>query len=133
MTACLDTNILIYITDQNSPHHSWSVTQLQRSKTQGPVIISDIVYSQFAGGMASRSDADAVISALELERIRSSDEALFRAGKAFVEYKKRRGPKERVIADFIIGATAEAEGLPLVTNNPSDFRSYFPTVTLIHP
>jgi hypothetical protein len=38
-----------------------------------------------------------------------------------------------VLADFFIGAHAEAERLPLLTRDVRRYRSYFPNVELIAP
>lgn len=70
-----------------------------------------------------------------IDRIRASDAALFRAGRAWMEYKGRnKGEfKKGVLPDYMIGAIAECEQIPLMTTNPGDYTSYFPDVPLIHP
>ena len=60
-------------------------------------------------------------------------QALFRAGKAFGEYRRRGGTRTGVLPDFFIGAHAEAAGLRLLTRDGSRYRSYFPEVALIAP
>ena len=37
------------------------------------------------------------------------------------------------LGDFLIGAHAEAEGMPLVTRDPTRVSVYFPDVKLIQP
>ncbi len=59
--------------------------------------------------------------------------ALFRAGKAFREYRRRGGTKTGVPPDFFIGAHAEVAGLRLLTRDAGRYRSYFPDVALIAP
>jgi len=60
-------------------------------------------------------------------------EALFLAGKAYLEYKKRKGVKRASLPDFFIGAQAAVQNLDLITRDVSRYRSYFPTVKLITP
>lgn len=60
-------------------------------------------------------------------------EALFLAGKAFVDYRRRRGTKRGVLPDFYIGAHAAVAGWPLLTRDPSRYQSYFPGLQLIAP
>ena len=62
-----------------------------------------------------------------------SREALFAAGHAHAAYRRRGGPRERVLADFLIGAQAANRGAILVTRNPKRYRSAFPDLRLIAP
>jgi predicted nucleic acid-binding protein len=133
MTTLLDTNILICLANPAERHHTWSVTELHGCKARGPAIISDIVYSELSAGMATQADVDAVVAHFGLQRFRGTDEALFRAGHAFKEYKRRGGTKTNVLPDFLIGAIADVLGAPLMTANPKDFKIYFPSLHLIRP
>ena len=134
MTTLIDTNILVFLTDQESPLHNWSVEQLIECKSNGPAVISDIVYCEFSVGMISKNEVDEVIALFELERLRTPDSALFRAAMAFKEYRdKNKGPKTGVLPDYLIGAAAVSLNAPLLTSNPKDFVNYFPELSLICP
>ncbi len=60
-------------------------------------------------------------------------EALFLAGKAFLQYKKRKGEKGNVLPDFFIGAHAAVSGYSLMSRDKGRFSTYFPGVELIIP
>jgi hypothetical protein len=62
-----------------------------------------------------------------------SKEALFLAGKAFLKYRKNKGPKRSPLPDFYIGAQAAILEIDLITRDESRYRTYFPTVKLIRP
>jgi predicted nucleic acid-binding protein len=133
MTTFVDTNIIIYLLDQSSPFHGWARTAVTKRKTVGPLVISDIVYSEVSVSLNSVQETDVALGSLAVERLRFTTAALFRAGKAFAEYRARGGPKTSMLSDFLIGAQAETEGAPLMRANLKDYRSYFPTVLLIEP
>lgn len=134
MTAFLDTNILISLLDPKEPLHGWSIQALEECKSNGLALVSDVVYCEFSVGMSDLNAASSALISLGLERYRqSSDSALFKAGRAFKLYRERGGTKTNVLPDFIIGALADDAGLPLITNNPNDFGSYFPHVQLVTP
>jgi predicted nucleic acid-binding protein len=134
MTAFLDTNVFIALIDADDKWHAWSVDTITLQKSKGPAIISDIVYCEASVGMASKSDLDTALAHWGLERLPESDDALFVAGKAFKKYRsEHKGPKLGVLPDFLIGATAETFGVPLITANPKDFANYFPEVDIICP
>lgn len=133
MTTFLDTSALIAALKPGEPHHEWSTAQIEVRRSEGPLVIADIVYGEFSISMDSREHTDAAVNALALERLVSSDDVLFRAGQAFKEYKRRNGTKTNVLPDFLIGALAAIEGAPLVTINPKDFTGYFPELQVISP
>jgi predicted nucleic acid-binding protein len=133
MTTFVDTNVLLCLLNEDEEFHEWAKKAIEERKTHGPLIICDIVYSEFSVGLASVEKTNEAVAELALERLRFSNEALFHAGKAYKEHKKRGGTRSNVLSDFLIGAQAELEDAPLITNNAKDYASYFPNVSLIHP
>lgn len=133
MTTFVDTNVLIDILQPGSEHHDWSRNALNRAKQDGPVIVSDAVYSEFTVTMESVETANAALRGLDLSRCNYSDSVLFSAGKAYAAYRRNRGQKLNVLPDFFIGALADDEDAPLVTRDPGKVRTYFPDVRLITP
>lgn len=134
MTVLLDTSMLIGLIKPSDPWHAWADAQFPILKQQGPLLLADIVFAEWSIAMRDRQEVDTTIALLGLQRFHCSDDALYRAGQAFREYKvQRKGDKNRVLPDMIIGAIAEIGNIPLVTANPKDFASYFPTIQLIKP
>ena len=56
-----------------------------------------------------------------------------RAGVVHRAYRKAGGQRDKILADFLIGAHAEAEADALITRDPRPYRSYFPSLVLISP
>lgn len=131
MTTFVDTSVLIPLFDQASPHHAWCQEQI--AAADPPVVISDIVYTEVSIGMATKADTDTAIAQFAFTRVAYSDDVLFRAGRAFLEYKNNNGPKDSLLPDFFVGAHAEVSGEPLLTRDPGKVKTYFPTVQLITP
>jgi hypothetical protein len=69
----------------------------------------------------------------DLSRLSLPYEAAFRAGQAFVQYRRQGGDRRSPLPDFFIGAHAEVAGLTLLTRDAARYRSYFPKVKLITP
>lgn len=133
MTTFIDTSVLVAILKRSEAIHEWAVNELEARKKEGPAIISDVVYSEISVSMDDIAKVNAFITELGLERYPTSDNALFRAGRAYQEYRKNKGTKTGTLPDFFIGAIAEVENAPLMTNNSKDFTTYFPAVPLICP
>ena len=104
-------------------------------------LLDSSVLIDVVGGVSEWSDwsAEALTAALDegvvrgIERIPMPWPASFLAGRAFTEYRRRGGPRHSLLPDFLIGAHAAVEALPLLTRDAGRFRSYFPTVELITP
>ena len=55
------------------------------------------------------------------------------AGDSFRGYRRRGGRRERVIADFLIGAHAVAQADQLLTRDRGFYRAYFESLVIIDP
>lgn len=133
MTSFLDTSVLLDLIDEKSDHHTWCVEELAKAKRNGPVIVSDVVYSEFSVTLSSEDEADSALEKLALVRCGYRNQVLFRAGKAYAQYRRNKGQKLNVLPDFFIGALAEVEKAPLLTRDPKKVGTYFPSVEIITP
>lgn len=133
MTTFLDSSVLIDLLDDKSVHYAWSSAEFAKAKASGPVIVSDVVYSEFSVTLPNEGAADAVIARLALVRCGYSNQALFRAGKAYARYRKNKGTKLNVLPDFFVGALADIDGTPVLTRDPRKVKTYFPSVRVISP
>jgi hypothetical protein len=129
----VDTNVLVDVLTGQPAWRAWSVAMLDRQSAAGGLGITDVVYAELAP-LFSRSDIlDAAIADLDVSLWRIPSGALFLAGRAFEQYRRKGGPRLSVLADFFIGAHAQAEGLPILTRDTRRYRTYFPDVQLIAP
>ncbi|WP_347138839.1 type II toxin-antitoxin system VapC family toxin [Paracoccus sp. SSK6] len=135
MTTLLDTNIISALTERNHRFHEWAMEKMAERRLDGPTAIADIAYSEASIVFETSADLDLILMRFGIDRIRASNNALFRAGRAWMEYKRRhKGQvKKGVLPDYMIGAIAECEQIPLMTTNPGDYATYFPDVPLIQP
>ena len=133
MTTYVDTNVIIDLLQPGSKHHAWSLGAVEQAKTQGPIIVSDAVYSEFSISMDTEEHADETLSQFAFVRCGYSNQVLFRAGRAYARYRKNKGSKANVLPDFFIGALADVEKSPLLTRDPDKVRTYFPAVEIITP
>lgn len=78
-------------------------------------------------------ELEALISNASLTLEAIPREALFLAGKVFLDYRRRQRRKQAVLPDFCIGVHAAVNGYAILTRDMARYRSYFPTVRLIAP
>jgi len=129
----VDTNVLLDIVTGDPAWAKWSLEQLEAAAERGPLLINDIVYAELSIRYPQVEELDTFVDGTGLEVLPMTRPALFRAGKAFAEYRKAGGKRDRLLPDFFIGSQAEINRLPILTRDVERYRTYFPTVTLISP
>lgn len=134
MTTLLDTNVIIALTRTDHQFYGWAVQALKDAKTNSPpATICDISFAEASVAYNSAKELHSVLEELGIDRLPTSDEALYLAGQTLKKYRAGGGTRDKILPDFIIGAVASIEGINLVTANPKDFASRFTDVTLVVP
>lgn len=95
--------------------------------------INELIYAELSLSFTTLAALDAVVVRLPLDVAPLPRAALFLAGKAFLQCRRRGGTKAQVLPDFFIGAHAAVNAWPLLTRDATRNRRYFPTVELITP
>lgn len=128
----VDANVLLDVLTNDPQWADWSAEQLERSLKRG-LAINAVVYGELAVGFRREEDLENALALADLKRLEIPYGAAFRAGHAFVEYRKRGGVRRSPLPDFLIGAHAEVEGMTLLTRDAARYRTYFPKLKLIAP
>lgn len=129
----VDTNVLVDVLQDDPEWADWSIGQLRTQSRVHRLVINPIVYAELSLTFSTVEALDEVLHGMQLPVIDLSRPALFLAGKAFVQYRRRGGTRLNVLADFFIGAHAAVAGWPVLTRDGSRYRSYFPSVQLVMP
>ena len=129
----VDSNVILDVFEDDPAWVDWSESMLDRYSIAHTLYINSIIYAEVSIGFEQIEELEEAITGCGFEIVEIPKPALFRAGKAFVEYRKRGGRKTSPLPDFFIGAHAEISGLTLITRDPARYKTYFPTVTVISP
>lgn len=129
----VDTNVLVDVLENDPQWADWSIAQLRAQSRVHRLAINPVIYAELSLTFSTAEALDAAIDGLDLDLLEISRPALFLAGKAFVRYRRQGGTRGNVLADFFVGAHAAVTGYPLLTRDPTRYRSYFPRVALITP
>ena len=112
----------------------WSSAALATAVRSGPVLVNPIVYAEVSVGYDRIEDLDDALPAEIFRRESLPYVAGSLAGKAYRDYRRRRGgARTSPLPDFFIGAHAAVSALTLLTRDAGRYRTYFPTVRLITP
>lgn len=129
----VDTNVLLDVLQDDPQWASWSLEQMEGAKLTDGLAINAVIYSELSIAFARIEELEAAIAdaALAVEAI--PREALFLAGKVFLDYRRAQGVKQGVLPDFYIGAHAAVMKWPLLTRDARRYQRYFPSLRLITP
>ena len=134
MTGVLvDSNVILDVFLNDLKWADWSETKLNEYSDLTTLYINSIIYSEISIGFNLIEDLESPISNAGYQLLEIPKEALFLAGKVYLEYKRRKGMKRTPLSDFFIGAQAAVLNLELLTRDVSRYETYFPTVKLIAP
>jgi predicted nucleic acid-binding protein len=131
--TAVDTNVLLDVFGRDAEFGGRSAGALRRCIAEGKLVACDVVWAETG---ASFPDAEAAENALSTLRVDYSPLAAadaLAAGRAWQEYRKAGGTRERVVADFLIGAHATAHADRLLTRDRGFYRSYFAELPIVDP
>jgi len=127
----VDTNVLLDVIENDAEWATRSQEKLDAASATDALAINPVIYSELSIAFARIEELEAVIADASLTVEPIPREALFLAGKAFLNYRRGRGTKLSVLPDFYIGAHAAVMQWAILTRDVSRYRTYFPTVSLI--
>ena len=129
----VDSNILLDVFLDDPEWGTWSETQLNIYAASHHLYINPIIYSEISIGFSRIEDLEQTVQEGGFMLLPIPKEALFLAGKVFLQYRKHKGTKRSPLPDFYIGAHAAVESLTLLTRDQHRYRSYFPSLDLASP
>jgi predicted nucleic acid-binding protein len=134
MTAILvDSNVILDVFTEDPKWSDWSSAALAKAAETIRLVINPIIYSEVSIHFRRIEDLDLALPRDRFVREPIPFEAAFLAGKVFLQYRRRGGPRLSPLPDFFIGAHAAIAGHRLLTRDPARFRAHFPKLDLITP
>jgi predicted nucleic acid-binding protein len=134
MAAVLvDSNVLLDVITEDTDWRSWSENAIESAAERFRLVINPVIYAEVSIRFSRIEDLDSALAVNFFHREPIPYEAAFLAGKCFIAYRKRGGPKQSPLPDFFIGAHAAVAGYRLMTRDAARYRTYFPKLPLIAP
>lgn len=134
MTPVLvDSNVVLDVSQNESRWSEWSTAAIERFTELSLLVINPIIYAEVSIGYRQVEEVEAALPIDLYRRETLPFEAAFLAGKCYLAYRRRGGPRRSPLPDFYIGAHAAVRGYRLLTHDIARYRTYFPTVELIAP
>ena len=129
----VDTNVILDVVGNDPDWAGWSQARLDTASLRHALLINPVIYAELSIAYRRIEELEDLLSKGDFRVEPIPREALFLAGKVYVQHRERGGAKTGVLPDFFIGAHAAVAGIPLLTRDARRYRTYFPKLELIGP
>ena len=133
MITAVDTNVLIDVLGADPRFGPGSRSSLRASLNDGVVIACSVVWAEVIAAFRDPDATEAALMRFPVVYADLNQSAASRAGLAWRAYRVAGGPRERLIADFLVGAHALEHADRLLTRDRGFQRAAFEGLTIIDP
>lgn len=133
MITAIDTSILLDVFGADNTFGRSSMELLQRAIAEGQLVACEVVWAEVGAFFPSPSAADTAMQQVRVEFSPLTLKTALEASQTWRNYRRAGGPRNRVVADFLIGAHALHQADRLLTRDRGFYRAYFKPLTLLDP
>ena len=129
----VDSSVLLDVISNDPFYADSSAAALAAAGETDEVIICDPVMSEICAFTEPIENALEAIAEFGIRYVPVNEQAAIRAGLMQRRFRERGGGRERLIADFLIGAHALMQAGTLITRDAGFHRDYFKGLKVINP
>ena len=126
MITAVDTNVLLDLFLRDAVFEPQSRARLTEAYDQGTIVVCDVVYAEIAPAFPDKAALDSALRTIGADVSPIDTTIAWEAGTRWGQYRRAGGPRERILADFLIGAHAAVTADALLTRDEGFYSSYFP-------
>jgi hypothetical protein len=133
MITAVDSSVVLDILTASPQFGHASSASLKRCGQEGRVIACDVVWAEVGGWFSDAAEAERILDILGIDFSPLDRLTALAAGGAWRQYRLQGGSRERMVADFLVGAHASLHADRLLTRDHRFQRRYFPDLRLLDP
>lgn len=133
MITAVDTSVLLDVFGADPRFGVDSAAALRRCIAEGSVIACEVVCAETGAAFRQAREAEEAFMRARIDFSVLDQSTSLSAGQVWREYRRAGGKRERVIADFLIGAHALANADRLLTRDRGFYRRYFKGLLILDP
>ena len=101
MRTALDSSVVVLLQRRQPGWEAWRDV-LTHAATEGPLLISPVVFAECSAGFSSAEIALQEFESIQVHFDAISPDAAYLAGQTFLRYRREGGPRLHLIPDFLI-------------------------------
>ena len=129
----VDSSVLLDIISDDPLFAEGSSAALAAAGETDEIIVCDSVMAEICAFTEPMESALEAIGEFGIRYVSVNEQAAIRAGLMYRRFRERDGGRERLIADFLIGAHALMQAGTLITRDAGFHRDYFKGLKVINP
>ncbi len=133
MITAVDTNVLLDVFGASAAYGAASREAVRSCLREGRLIACEAVWAEVTASFESTRAAGEAMGRLGVDFSAMTSVAALKAGETWKAYRDRGGRRDRVVADFLIGAHALSGADRLLTRDRGFYRSYFRRLRILDP
>jgi predicted nucleic acid-binding protein len=134
MKTALDSSVLLDVLGGDPTFGEKSRDALRSAYDAGALVACDVVWAEVRAHFPTDEAFSEALNLLGVQFDSISGAAAAAAGRLWRESRRKvSSPRERVVADFLIGAHAQLQADVLLTRDRGFYRKYFAGLRLIDP
>jgi predicted nucleic acid-binding protein len=129
----VDSSVLLDVLTEDPRFAAASADAMGLALGTGEVVVCDAVVAEVQAMLATQRSVMETLAEFSIRFLPTTEQAAVRAGFMQRRFRDRGGRRERVVADFLIGAHALLQCQALITRDAGFFRDYFKGLKVIVP
>ena len=133
MITAIDTNVLLDVFGADPKFAPVSAEAIRNCLSEGAIVASEVVWAEAATVFGDARRFREAMDRLTVTFSPMTEEAVIKAAQAWRRYRAGGGRRDRIAADFLIGAHAMVVADRLLTRDRGFYRRYFSGLRIVDP
>ena len=131
--AAIDSSVVFSILKGEPEKERWLEMLIQLKNAGVKLVVCNVVWAEIANLYDKEDELVRDLDDLGIAFDPLHSPASFLAGQIFRQYRRAKGPRQRIIADFMIGAHAVKQAIGILTADHGYLRAHFHGLRIIDP